>query len=112
VANNSDYTKNNTDFYDLLPEIYQKDVSRSVFNNLFNRYVTKPELIHKDGYAGIGNPNALIQRQLQEPTPNRQAYQLQPLLFNRIGTVDHMMSYEDILSELRHMGVDTDKLGK
>jgi len=110
VANNSDYTKNNTDFYDLLPEIYQKGVSRSVFNNLFNRYVTKPELIHKDGYVGIGNPNATIQRQLQEPTPNRQAYQLQPILSNKIGTVDHMMSYEDILSELRHMGVDTNKL--
>jgi len=110
VANNSDYTKNNTDFYELLPDVYKNDVSRAVFNNLFNRYVTKPELIHRDGYAGVGNPNALIKRQLEEPTPARQAYQLQPILHNKIGTIDHQMSYEDILAELRHMGIDTDKL--
>ena len=110
MANNSDYTKNNTDFYDLLPDVYKNDVSNAVFSNLFNRYTTKPELTHKDGYVGQGNPDALIQRQLVEPTPNRQAYQLQPLLYNKIGTSEHLMSYEDILSELRHMGINTDKL--
>ena len=106
----SDYTKNNTNFYDLLPEVYKNDFTKSMFNNLFNRYVTKDELKHTDGYIGVGNPNAEINRNIKEPTPNRQAYQLQPMLYSKIGTVEHMATWKDILNELDKVGVDTDTL--
>jgi hypothetical protein len=106
----SDYTKDNTNFYDLLPEIYKNDFTKSLFNNLFNRYVTKDELNHVNGYIGKGNPNALINRNIQESTPDRQAYQLQPMLYSKIGTIEHMMTWKDILNELDKVGIDTNTL--
>lgn len=106
----SDYSKNNTNFYDLLPEVYKNDFTKSMFNNLFNRYVTKDELEHVNGYIGTGNPNAAINRKIKEHTPHRQAFQLQPMLYSKFGTVEHMMTWKDALNEMHNIGIDTDKL--
>ena len=107
---NSDYSENNINFYDLLPEVYQNSFSKSMFNTLFNRYVTKDELVHVDGYIGKGNVNANINRNIQEDSPDRQAAQLQPMLYSKVGTVEHMATWADVLNELEKVGVDTDTL--
>ena len=107
MANNSDYKKPFTNLYDLLPEVKQTPVNNALFSNLFNRYLTKPELIHKDGFIGVSQVDP--ERNLKEPTPDRQAYQLQPMLYDKIGTVEHMATYENILSELERLGVDITK---
>lgn len=107
MSNNSDYTKNNTNFYDLLPEVYKNDFTKSMFNNLFNRYVTKDELTHVDGYVGQDNNKT---RNIQESTPNRQAYQLQPMLYSKIGTIEHMMTWNDIINEMEKVGINTNAL--
>jgi hypothetical protein len=112
VSDNSDYKKPRTNLYELLPEVFRSDVNKSAFENVFNRYLTKPELERVDGSVGEVNPNSLINRQIPEPTPNRQAYQLQPILNAQVGTVDHMSTYVDILNELSRIGVDTDRLKK
>ena len=74
MSNKSDYNKPRTNIFDLLPEVLQSDTNRSVLENTFNRYLTKAETKHVNGFVGVGNPNALIDRQIVEPTPDRQAY--------------------------------------
>lgn len=107
---NSDYTKPRHNIFELLPQVLQSDSNRSIFENSMNRYFTKTELLRVIGFIGQGNPNALIQNQIIEPSPHRQAYQLQPLMYNKIGTVEHISSSRDIYNELERLGIDIDRL--
>jgi len=109
---NSDYTKKSTNLFDLLPEVYHSDTSKAIFSNLFNRFLTKQEVQKVAGYIGEGNPNALIKRQIVEPTLQRQTNQLQPIMHTKIGSIDHMASWEDIQRELSRLGVNIDDIDK
>ena len=110
MADNSDYTKPRTNLFDLLPEVYQSDTNRSVFENLFNRFLTKQETKRVSGYIGDGNPNAVVKRQIQEFNVHRQAYQLQPILYNKIGSVEWMSSWKDLLNEAERLGIDPEAI--
>lgn len=84
---NSDYNKEFTDLFELLPEVFKSETNRSVFKTVFNRYFSKPEIERVTGL--VGQPvGALAQRQINEPTPHRQAYQLQPWITARLDGVD------------------------
>ena len=74
---NSDYTNPRIDLFDLLPEVNQSDTNKAVFGNLFNRFLTKQEVSKVVGYLGEGNPDAIVKRQIVEPTLHRQAFQTQ-----------------------------------
>lgn len=108
---NSDYNTPSTDLFKLLPEPYQSDTNRSIMSNLFNRFLSKDETVHAVGYIGQGNPSAIVSRQLKEPTVHRQAYQLQPILYEKIGSVEHISSWYDILNGLSAQGVDIGRQG-
>lgn len=108
---NSDYDTPSTDLFQLLPDPYQSDTNRSIMSNLFNRYLSKNETVHAVGYIGQGNPAANVSRQLKEPTVHRQAYQLQPILYEKIGSVEHISSWYDILNGLTAQGVDVGRQG-
>jgi len=113
VANNkTDYTKPRTDLLELLPEPLQSDVNLSLFNNVFNRYLTKQEIEKVAGYIGIGNPNAIRSRQIHENDVHRQAYQLQPIPHNKIGSIEHMTSWKDMQNELERLGVDIEQFSE
>jgi len=64
--NKTDYTKARMDLLKLLPEPMQSDVNLSLFDNIFNRYLTKQEVEKVAGYIGRGNPFALRSRQIHE----------------------------------------------
>ncbi len=106
MADNSDYTKPYIKLFELLPEVYKSDTNKALFANLFGRYLTKQETERVAGYIGEGNPNAIVSRQIHEPTVHRQAYQLQPILYNKIGSVEWMASWKDILNEAERQGID------
>lgn len=108
--NKTDYNKYYMDLLKLLPQPYQSDVNISLFNNLFNRFLTKQEIDKISGYIGRGNANALISRQIKEPTVHRQAFQLQPILYDKIGSIEHMASWKDIQNELERLGIDIEDL--
>ena len=109
MANNkTDYTKPHTDLVKLLPEPMRSDVNLSLFNNVFNRYLTKQEIEKVAGYIGRGNTAAIRPRQIHEQDVHRQAYQLQPIPYNKIGTIEHMTSWKDMQNELERLGVDMD----
>lgn len=106
---NSDYNTPSTDLFQYLPEPFQSDTNRSVMSNLFNRFLSKSETVHSVGYIGQGNINAVVPRQIKEPTVHRQAYQLQPILYEKIGSVEHINSWYDILNGLTAQGVDVSR---
>jgi hypothetical protein len=110
MSDKSDYNLPRTKLHELLPSALDSDVNTAVFENIFNRFLTKNETRKTAGYVGEGNPNALTSRQIHEPTVARQANQLQPVLYNKIGSIDHMASWQDILNELERLGVEIDKL--
>ncbi len=71
-----------------------------------NRLFSNPaiELVH----SLIGQAQGeLANRIIPGPTPNRQAYQLQPLLFTRLGAENFITSYVDIINELERLGVES-----
>ena len=106
MSKTSDYTLNRLRIDTLIPEVYRSDTLVSILENTINRMLTKPELRHVSGFIGQGNPFAKINRQIQEDTTERQVAQLQPMLHTKTGTVEHIMSYADVLTKLDHQGVD------
>lgn len=109
MANNSDYNKPRLNLLNYIPEVFHSDTAKSLYENTFNRFLSKPEVNRVTGYIGEGSANAVIDREIKEPTIHRQSHQLQPILYNKIGSVEHMASWNDILNELERVGVDTER---
>lgn len=99
-----------TNIYELLPEVYRSNLNNSLFEDAYNRHLTKDDLVHVSGFIGVRNPNALVNRQITEPTPFRQAFQLQPTMYAKVGTVDHALTQKGFFSKLELMGVDINRL--
>jgi hypothetical protein len=110
MARKSDYLDPRTNLYRLLPEVFQSQTNEAVFEDVFNRYLSKPQIELVDGFAGAPLNNATQERQITEPTPHRQLHQLQPLLFSQVGNVDYLASYVDILNEVERYGIDSCRL--
>ena len=110
MVKKSDYRDPRTNLFELLPEVFQSETNEAVFENTFNRFLSKPQIELVDGFAGAPLENAARQRQIQEPTPHRQAFQLQPLLFTQVGNINHLASYVDILNEVERLGIDSCRL--
>lgn len=112
MTDNSDYKKPRTNLFEELPSVYQSDINRSLFENTFNRHLTKTDLTKVVGTVGKFHQGVAQDRRLDEDTAHRQAFQLQPLIRTTVATVDHVMSYNDVLNELKRLGVDVDRLPK
>jgi hypothetical protein len=110
VATKSDHKKPFNDINKYLPEVYRSDVNRSVFDMAFNRHLTKDDTARVAGFIGIGNPQAMVNRQIKEATPHRQAFQLAPTMFSTVGTVETALSYKAFQGQLELMGVDIDRI--
>ena len=110
MTDNSDYSRPRTKLNELLPGNLRSETTNVLFENLFNRFLTKNETSRVAGYIGDGNPEAIVQRQIHEPTVHRQAFQLQPVLNAKIGSVEHMASWQDLINELERLGVDVTRL--
>ena len=102
----SDHTKAQIDITQYLPEVYRSEVNQNVFQNAFNRLFTKDDTQRVAGFIGEGNPQALRNRQIVEETPHRQAYQLAPTMYTKVGTVESSLSFAAFQQQLEMMGVD------
>lgn len=107
---NSDYNRPFQDLNKLLPDPYQSDVNNVLFHNLFNRFLTKQETEQVAGYIGEGNFDAVERRQIREFNVHRQANQLQPLLYEKIGSVEWISSWKDLLAEAERLGIDEERI--
>lgn len=112
MATNSDHKKPFNDINKYLPEVYRSDVNRSAFDMAFNRHLTKDDTARVAGFIGQGNPLALVDRQIKEATPHRQAFQLAPTMFTKVGTVETALSFKAFQGQLELMGVDIDRIQK
>lgn len=112
MANYSDHKKPFTNINKLLPEVYRSNVNGSAFDMAFNRHLTKDDTARVAGFIGTGNPQALVNRQIQETTPHRQAFQLAPTMFTQVGTVEHALSFKAFQGQLDLMGVDINRIQK
>lgn len=100
----SDYKRPNLDLDKLLPAVNRSEVSKSVLDTLFQRWLTKPEVV---GIAGtIGFPLSNISDAILESTTGRQAYQLSPVYHITYGTEEVVFNWADIMRKADHVGVD------
>lgn len=107
---NSDYIKPRTDLFKLLPAVLQTKVNKSIMDNVHNRFLTKTELVSATGSIGKRSPTVVSDNRLSEPTVSRQAWQLQPLLYTKIATAEHITGYHDVLNEANRLGIDVSRL--
>ena len=113
MADNSDYSKPRLNLIKFLEgTTFDTPVNRSLIENTYNRFLTKDETVESIGNVGIPDTAALIDHQLAEDTVHRQTYQLQPMIHQKVATIDNTMSFKDILSELERLGVDVGRLDK
>lgn len=110
MATNSDHTIPFNNINNYLPEVYRSEVNKSMFDVAFNRHLTKDDTARVAGFIGQGNPQALVDRQIKESTPHRQAFQLAPTMFSTVGTVENALSYKAFQEQLALMGVDINRL--
>ena len=108
--NKSDYKKNFLDLKQYLAEVYSSELNQSIIDNLYNRFLSKEENVIKAGYVGLGNKYAVTKRQIEEDDVHRQAFQLQPIVTKKIGSIEHMYSWKDFESELKRLNVDINKI--
>lgn len=107
MSNNTDYNKPHTEVYDLLPNVFRSDVNKAVSENVFDRFLSKKELVNVVGTTTSDPDDPL---RLPELDIHRQNHQLQPLLYTKIATVDHISSFKDLIRELIRLGVNYDRL--
>jgi len=109
-VSNSDYSKKRTNLNDLIPTINKSKLLESINENLFNRYLTKPETIRYIGNVGDvdTSPNAI--GNIQEVDEFRQENQLQPIVQHTVGSVKHFLSFQEFLKKLELTGVDVNSL--
>lgn len=108
--NYSDHKKPSNNINNFLPEVYKSDVNQSVFDMAFNRHLTKDDTARVAGFVGQGNPAALVDRQIKEATPHRQAFQLAPTMLTKVGTDEVALSFKAYQSQLSLMGVDLSRM--
>ena len=116
MENNSDYKLPFTDLYSFLPTVFQKDVNKYISANVFNRYLSKDESKYTFGSIGQRNTTSLEitssgdyvyhDTRLPELTVLRQAWQLQPVLYTKLATVEAILSWENVKTELMNTQVD------
>lgn len=108
--NNSDYSKKRTNLNDLIPNVNRSKLLDSINENLFNRYLTKPETVRYIGNIGDvdTSPNAI--QNISEVDEFRQENQLQPIVQHTVGTVKNFLSFQEFLKKLELTGVDVDSL--
>lgn len=110
MADNSDHKKPRNDINKLLPDVYQSDFNKGFFENTVNRHLTKNDSKHISGFIGAKNPSAEVDRNIKEETPHRQAFQLQPSMYSKIGNKERAYSFKSFLKNLSLAGVDIDKI--
>lgn len=107
---NSDYKKNRLNINELLPvHISKTEISRSIQENLFNRFLSQDEYNRIIGVIGTPDPRASVSNQVSESNEFKQQHQLQPVPHVKIGSVDHYLSFNDLLRRLKYLGVDIDR---
>lgn len=106
----SDHNKPFTNLVDYLPEVFRSDVNQTVLDTSFNRHLTADDTARVAGYIGEKNTNALVDRQIKESTPHRQAYQLAPTMVAKVGTIETALSYKAFQAQLTLMGIDIGRL--
>lgn len=106
VAKFSDNKIKQMDILDLIPETIQSEFNTSFIPATFNKYLTKDDSSRVAGLIGERNPKSLTNNQLIEATPHRQAYQLAPTMYSKVGTVETAMSFESFREQLTLLGID------
>ena len=108
-----DYRKESINFNDLIPDLFKTDVNISLFANGVDRLLTVEDSVPVQGYVGNNsNPNKNF---IVEDSLKRQTYQLQPLIYSKTATVEHVSSFDDIVKKLEvldEQGVIANRLDK
>lgn len=110
MSNNSDYKKTRIDLKNILSQNFLTDINKSVIDNTFNRFLTKDETENVYGLVGEKKLNSIKNNHIIENTPQRTAYQLQPVINKKIATVENIMTYKDILQKMKLIGIDINRL--
>lgn len=111
-TNNSDYKKVRTNLNDFIPAINRTDTSETIMENLPNRLLSKDEFTHIIGIAGKLNPLNSAIKQIIEPTEYLQKNQLEPVVTGKVGSINHYMSFPDMLNRLEDLGIDISKFNE
>lgn len=113
----SDHKKPQINLEDYLPEVYRSDVNKTVSEMVLNRHFTKDDTTRVTGYIGKGSStSALIYRQIPEQSSDthdkahRQAFQLTPTVYSKVGTTETALSFHNFLTQLELQGVDINRL--
>lgn len=116
MADYSDHNKDQINLEDYLPEVYRSDLNKTVSEMVLNRHLTKDDTVRVTGYIGTGNPTAIVKRQIVESSldsreqAHRQAFQLAPTMYTKIGTIEQALSFRHFLKQLELQGVDIDAI--
>ncbi|CAB4130355.1 hypothetical protein UFOVP116_405 [uncultured Caudovirales phage] len=96
---------------DFLPKFFRTGTNSKFLKATLDQMVTEPDLVKLNGY--IGRKNAVNYKStdnyLTENSKQRETYQLEPSIVGKdeSGSVNFISGYQDLLSKLQYMGVNT-----
>lgn len=91
-----------------LPFVYQSPTNKSLAFNLFDRFLSSPNLEYVSGYVGKKNEFVATPRKLAESSDERYGHQLQPVMYEKIGNIEYIKDWKDIQAIVNALGVDSD----
>jgi hypothetical protein len=92
-----------------LPEVFRTDVNRKFLNATVDQLISEPNLKKVNGYIGrkLAPSYKTTDSYIEEPTTDRQNYQLEPSLVIKIpttGQIDFATTYTDIVNKIGYYG--------
>jgi hypothetical protein len=92
-----------------LPEVFQTNTNKKFLNATLDQLVSEPDLRKIDGYIGrkLAPTFKSSDSYIQEPTTDRQDYQLEPSVIIQnatTGDIDFATTYQDTLSKVGYYG--------
>ncbi len=105
----TDHNKPQISLSQYLPDVYKSDINEVFSNMVIDRHFTKDDTTHINGNIGFYDTQ-LVNRQIQEDTPHRQAFQLAPTMYSKVGDSEQSLSFKHFRQQLELMGVDFNRL--
>lgn len=91
--------------FKLLPSVYQNDVNKSLYENIFDKFTSDNNMVNLSGVVGEGTyPN-----KIPEFSDYRTNNQIQPQMVSNVGSQTQLTSFEDFMQVLSSWGVDLSK---
>ncbi len=109
TTNRSDYNKPRFNINSFLPGQLKNELSTSLFDNLYNRFLTKNDTVYQRGSIGRPSTSSNQSDHFEESDIFRRTYQIQPHIRIKSDANTTVFNWMDVVNRCHQLGIDFDR---